>query len=220
MPNLKPFRAFRALRALRAIKFLTYCAAILDALASAMPMFGDVITLTCLLLVIFGIMGVQIFKCKMKRQCMSLDDPESPMEPEMWCNGDLYSLKTVGAAYTCPRGFACLEGDNPNDGWVGFDNLALAVFTIFQCSTLEGWTSVMYVLQDSESEASWLYMVFAIHSDQFSHLSTNSLIYHMLQNPMCKSTPTLKVRGMHTDTDMQMNDARSTPCFYTELFGR
>lgn len=163
LPNLKPFRAFRALRALRAIKFLTYCTAILESLVSAMPYFVDVISLTGFLLIIFGIMGVQLFKCKMNSQCIAMADDELAMVYERWCDADLYDRAKSGtSAYTCPRGFKCVKGDNPNDRWTSFDNIYIAVFTIFQCSTLEGWTSIMYILQDGESEPAWLYMVIMI----------------------------------------------------------
>ena len=34
----------------------------------------------------------------------------------------------------------------PNSGLVGFNNLAVALLTVFQCMTLEGWTSVLYLV--------------------------------------------------------------------------
>ena len=39
----------------------------------------------------------------------------------------------------------CLPGwDGPNDGITNFDNFGLAMLTVFQCITLEGWTDVLY----------------------------------------------------------------------------
>ena len=35
-----------------------------------------------------------------------------------------------------------------NYGVTNFDNLGSAFITIFQCITMEGWTSVMYIYQD------------------------------------------------------------------------
>lgn len=34
--------------------------------------------------------------------------------------------------------------DGPNDGITNFDNFGLAMLTVFQCITLEGWTDVLY----------------------------------------------------------------------------
>lgn len=50
-------------------------------------------------------------------------------------------------------GFQCDESENlvcreywegPNDGITNFDNFGLAMLTVFQCITLEGWTDVLY----------------------------------------------------------------------------
>ena len=52
-----------------------------------------------------------------------------------------------GRGYECPseRGWVCggyWEG--PNNGITNFDNFGLAMLTVFQCVTMEGWTDVMY----------------------------------------------------------------------------
>jgi hypothetical protein len=46
----------------------------------------------------------------------------------------------------CPEGQVCAD-----HGWVGpwygiinFDNFGLAMLTVFQCITMEGWTSILY----------------------------------------------------------------------------
>ena len=40
-----------------------------------------------------------------------------------------------------------------------FDNIGMAVFSIFQSLQMEGFFATMYALQDSHSSASWAYMV-------------------------------------------------------------
>ncbi len=42
--------------------------------------------------------------------------------------------------YECRGG----EWEGPNDGITNFDNFGLAMLTVFQCVTLEGWTDVLY----------------------------------------------------------------------------
>ena len=56
----------------------------------------------------------------------------------------------------CGRGMRCKDHENsadlvcqkgwvgPNDGITNFDNFGLAMLTVFQCMTMEGWTDVMY----------------------------------------------------------------------------
>jgi hypothetical protein len=50
-----------------------------------------------------------------------------------------------GKGFKCPEGTICRKTWNgPNDGITNFDNFGLAMLTVFQCITLEGWTDVMY----------------------------------------------------------------------------
>ena len=52
-----------------------------------------------------------------------------------------------GKGYDCPieEGLICDEYWNgPNNGITNFDNFGLAMLTVFQCITMEGWTDVMY----------------------------------------------------------------------------
>ena len=53
----------------------------------------------------------------------------------------------------CGKGYQCDTEDNqvcqeywegPNNGITNFDNFGLAMLTVFQCITLEGWTDVLY----------------------------------------------------------------------------
>lgn len=47
-------------------------------------------------------------------------------------------------ANNCSEG-VCADGwDGPNDGITNFDNIGYAMLTVFQCITMEGWTSIMY----------------------------------------------------------------------------
>ena len=54
-----------------------------------------------------------------------------------------------GKGFHCPeeKGWVCGGGKfwgGPNSGITNFDNFGLAMLTVFQCITLEGWTDVMY----------------------------------------------------------------------------
>ena len=58
--------------------------------------------------------------------------------------GDLESAPH--GSYTCdPEVSQCLEKwEGPNQGITSFDNIAFAMLTVFQCITMEGWTSILY----------------------------------------------------------------------------
>lgn len=58
---------------------------------------------------------------------------------------------------TCKPG-----GQNPFYDLTSFDNIGIAWIVIFQVITLEGWSDMMYFVQDSHSFWSWIYFVVLI----------------------------------------------------------
>uniref|UniRef100_A0A8C3D1X8 Voltage-dependent R-type calcium channel subunit alpha n=1 Tax=Cairina moschata TaxID=8855 RepID=A0A8C3D1X8_CAIMO len=60
----------------------------------------------------------------------------------------------------CPPGYECREWIGPNDGITQFDNILFAVLTVFQCITMEGWTTVLYNTNDALGATwNWLYFI-------------------------------------------------------------
>lgn len=51
-----------------------------------------------------------------------------------------FSCLDVGKNYKCD----VQTWEGPNFGITNFDNFGLAMLTVFQCITLEGWTDVLY----------------------------------------------------------------------------
>ena len=50
-----------------------------------------------------------------------------------------------GTGYQCPPGYNCTtHWEGPNFGITNFDNFGLAMLTVFQCITMEGWTDILY----------------------------------------------------------------------------
>lgn len=66
-------------------------------------------------------------------------------ESETPCNTDNTTEK-AGGSYVCNITTSmCLEKwDGPNSGITSFDNIGFAMLTVFQCITMEGWTSILY----------------------------------------------------------------------------
>lgn len=60
---------------------------------------------------------------------------------------------TTGVGYDCALlDMVCLEKwEGPNAGITNFDNFGLAMLTVFQCVTLEGWTDVLYQVRSTGS---------------------------------------------------------------------
>lgn len=55
----------------------------------------------------------------------------------------------------CPPGYECREWIGPNDGITQFDNILFAVLTVFQCITMEGWTTVLYNVSSTALGSLW-----------------------------------------------------------------
>ncbi|XP_054283279.1 voltage-dependent T-type calcium channel subunit alpha-1G-like [Macrosteles quadrilineatus] len=54
------------------------------------------------------------------------------------------------------------QGDNPFQGTISFDNIGLAWVAIFLVISLEGWSDIMYYVQDAHSFWDWIYFVLLI----------------------------------------------------------
>eukprot|EP00698_Gefionella_okellyi_P012955 TRINITY_DN3519_c0_g1_i2.p1 TRINITY_DN3519_c0_g1~~TRINITY_DN3519_c0_g1_i2.p1 ORF type:complete len:880 (-),score=154.24 TRINITY_DN3519_c0_g1_i2:499-2925(-) len=121
--NLAPIRATRCLRPLRLVsKVRTMRVAALSLLRSLHAMFGLLCVLGVIWLV-FAVIGVELFQGTFY-QC---SDPA--ISTELTCVGtssDGDPLRWVSVMF-------------PN-----FDNVALALLTLFQISTLQGWEGIMY----------------------------------------------------------------------------
>lgn len=66
------------------------------------------------------------------------------------CNTDNAS-QAVAGSYICDYNSSlCLEKwEGPNFGITSFDNIGFAMLTVFQCITMEGWTSILYWVIDA-----------------------------------------------------------------------
>jgi voltage-dependent calcium channel N type alpha-1B len=56
----------------------------------------------------------------------------------------------------------CLESrwSGPNYGITSFDNIGYSMLTVFQCITMEGWTTMMYYTNDSiGNRFTWVYYI-------------------------------------------------------------
>lgn len=54
----------------------------------------------------------------------------------------------------CPDGQECRDigWEGPYYGIINFDNFGLAMLTVFQCITMEGWTSILYRVNLNETK--------------------------------------------------------------------
>ncbi|CAI9544006.1 unnamed protein product, partial [Staurois parvus] len=94
----------------------------------------------------------------------------------------------------CPNGTLCDSGwDGPKHGITNFDNFAFAMLTVFQCITMEGWTDVLYWMQNAMGyELPCVYFVSLVIFGSFFVLN---LVLGVLSGEFSKEREKAKARG-------------------------
>ena len=156
--NTSAFRVFRVLRPLRTISGVAGARVMVTSLFASIPMLADVFLLCMLVFLVFGILGVQVFQGVMRQRCFDVLDSIPPdnqvVDVERLCSFLVpfppppYS--NIMGGFYCPSGSTCYTSDsNPNYNITSFDWIGVAMLTIFQCITLEGWSFIMYDAMDA-----------------------------------------------------------------------
>ena len=114
--------------------------------------------LVIFVIIIYAIIGLELFSGKLHKTCF-FNETEEMMPDEHPCGDGGFDCSTLdeefGATMVCS-----LFWEGPNDGITNFDNFGLAMLTVFQCITLEGWTDVLYDIQDAMGNSwQWIYFV-------------------------------------------------------------
>uniref|UniRef100_A0A663N3F0 Voltage-dependent L-type calcium channel subunit alpha-1C n=1 Tax=Athene cunicularia TaxID=194338 RepID=A0A663N3F0_ATHCN len=147
--------------------------------------------LVLFVIIIYAIIGLELFMGKMHKTCYHVqgglidtpaeDDP-SPCAPQS------------AHGRQCQNGTECKAGwEGPKHGITNFDNFAFAMLTVFQCITMEGWTDVLYWMQDAMGyELPWVYFVSLVIFGSFFVLN---LVLGVLSGEFSKEREKAKARG-------------------------
>ncbi|KAE8610451.1 hypothetical protein XENTR_v10012129 [Xenopus tropicalis] len=149
--DLRTLRAVRVLRPLKLVSGIPSLQIVLKSIMKAMVPLLQIGLLLFFAILMFAIIGLEFYSGKLHKACyrnnsgMELD----PMDPPHPCG-----------VPRCPAGYECKEWIGPNDGITQFDNILFAVLTVFQCITMEGWTTVLYNTNDALGATwNWLYFI-------------------------------------------------------------
>jgi voltage-dependent calcium channel L type alpha-1D len=157
--NFTVIRTLRVLRPLRTINSVPGMKIIISSLMASIPDLKDVAMLLFFLIFVFGILGVQLYGGALSYRCFSAETGEHTDE--------LCSTET-SYGYQCGAGYFCGNWiENPNAGVTAFDNILLAWITIFQMITLEGWTDIMYMVNDVDYKIQVLYFIALVSCGAF-----------------------------------------------------
>uniref|UniRef100_A0A3Q1EIG6 Voltage-dependent L-type calcium channel subunit alpha n=1 Tax=Acanthochromis polyacanthus TaxID=80966 RepID=A0A3Q1EIG6_9TELE len=151
--DVKALRAFRVLRPLRLVSGVPSLQIVLNSIMKAMVPLLHIGMLVMFVIIIYAIIGLELFIGRMHKTCyfvsLMVEDDPSP------CAFAGSGRFCVGNGSEC-RG----KWEGPNGGITNFDNIFFAMLTVFQCITMEGWTDVLYWMNDAIGyEIPWIYFV-------------------------------------------------------------
>ncbi|XP_011786437.1 PREDICTED: voltage-dependent L-type calcium channel subunit alpha-1C isoform X20 [Colobus angolensis palliatus] len=185
--DVKALRAFRVLRPLRLVSGVPSLQVVLNSIIKAMVPLLHIALLVLFVIIIYAIIGLELFMGKMHKTCynqegMAAEDDPSPCALE------------TGHGRQCQNGTVCKPGwDGPKHGITNFDNFAFAMLTVFQCITMEGWTDVLYWVNDAVGrDWPWIYFVTLIIIGSFFVLN---LVLGVLSGEFSKEREKAKARG-------------------------
>uniref|UniRef100_A0AAY4EXU7 Voltage-dependent L-type calcium channel subunit alpha n=1 Tax=Denticeps clupeoides TaxID=299321 RepID=A0AAY4EXU7_9TELE len=191
--DVKALRAFRVLRPLRLVSGVPSLQVVLNSIIKAMVPLLHIALLVLFVIIIYAIIGLELFMGKMHRTCFLYRDGRRGAlaeEKPAPCAPDT----AHGRHCSPPNVTLCLMGwEGPNDGITNFDNFAFAMLTVFQCITMEGWTDVLYWMQDAMGyELPWVYFVSLVIFGSFFVLN---LVLGVLSGEFSKEREKAKARG-------------------------
>uniref|UniRef100_A0A3B4YC18 Voltage-dependent T-type calcium channel subunit alpha n=1 Tax=Seriola lalandi dorsalis TaxID=1841481 RepID=A0A3B4YC18_SERLL len=119
---LRVLRLLRTLRPLRVISRAPGLKLVVETLMSSLKPIGNIVVICCAFFIIFGILGVQLFKGKF-----------------FFCQGVEHHIKNITNKSDC---------EQASYKWVrhkyNFDNLGQALMSLFVLASKDGWVDIMY----------------------------------------------------------------------------
>ncbi|XP_076224246.1 ca[2+]-channel protein alpha[[1]] subunit D isoform X6 [Nomia melanderi] len=186
--DVKALRAFRVLRPLRLVSGVPSLQVVLNSILRAMIPLLHIALLVLFVIIIYAIIGLELFSGKMHKTCRH-NVTDAMMEGPVPCGPGGFQCVNVGPEYYCSKQF----WEGPNWGITNFDNFGLAMLTVFQCVTLEGWTDVLYSIEDAMGSSwQWIYFISMVILGAFFVMN---LILGVLSGEFSKEREKAKARG-------------------------
>ncbi|XP_036074500.1 voltage-dependent L-type calcium channel subunit alpha-1D isoform X17 [Rousettus aegyptiacus] len=186
--DVKALRAFRVLRPLRLVSGVPSLQVVLNSIIKAMVPLLHIALLVLFVIIIYAIIGLELFIGKMHKTCFFADSDVVAEEDPAPCAFSGNGRQCSANGTECRSGWV-----GPNGGITNFDNFAFAMLTVFQCITMEGWTDVLYWMNDAMGfELPWVYFVSLVIFGSFFVLN---LVLGVLSGEFSKEREKAKARG-------------------------
>jgi Ni,Fe-hydrogenase I cytochrome b subunit len=143
---IRGFRALRALRPLRVVSKNEGIKTVVNSLLLSIPALLNVLLIVLLFLMVFGILGIQLFMGKLGN-CNDHELPDGTIvENRSQCHGwfkvDIINADGVVIGWERQKREWLIPINN-------YDNIFYSMMTFFEISTLEMWPGMMYAAIDS-----------------------------------------------------------------------
>uniref|UniRef100_A0A6I8NSM7 Voltage-dependent L-type calcium channel subunit alpha n=1 Tax=Ornithorhynchus anatinus TaxID=9258 RepID=A0A6I8NSM7_ORNAN len=186
--DVKALRAFRVLRPLRLVSGVPSLHIVLNSIMKAMVPLLHIALLVLFVIIIYAIIGLELFIGRMHKTCFYVGSELEAEEDPSPCAFSGHGRQCTTNNTECRGRWA-----GPNGGITNFDNFFFAMLTVFQCITMEGWTDVLYWMQDAMGhELPWLYFVSLVIFGSFFVLN---LVLGVLSGEFSKEREKAKARG-------------------------
>ncbi|XP_055024338.2 calcium channel, voltage-dependent, L type, alpha 1F subunit isoform X1 [Misgurnus anguillicaudatus] len=186
--DVKALRAFRVLRPLRLVSGVPSLQIVLNSIMKAMVPLLHISLLVLFVIIIYAIIGLELFIGRMHRTCYYIGTDNYADDDPLPCAFAGHGRQCIVNGSEC-RG----KWDGPNGGITNFDNFFFAMLTVFQCITMEGWTDVLYWMNDAIGfELPWVYFVSLVIFGSFFVLN---LVLGVLSGEFSKEREKAKARG-------------------------
>ncbi|NXQ80452.1 CAC1S protein, partial [Nyctibius grandis] len=189
--DVKALRAFRVLRPLRLVSGVPSLQVVLNSIIKAMVPLLHIALLVLFMIIIYAIVGQELFKGKMHKTCYYLG---TDVIATVMSEKPAPCTSSGHGRHCTINGTECRSGwPGPNNGITHFDNFGFAMLTVYQCITMESWTEVLYWVNDAiGNEWPWIYFVSLILLGSFFVLN---LVLGVLSGEFTKEREKAKSRG-------------------------
>jgi hypothetical protein len=150
--GIRAMRAIRALRPLRTITRFSSLRAIVVCFLEAVPLLVTLMVFLIFLFFLFALAGMLLFQEAYHHACVS--DADGSLLLATACEPFACGYRA------CPAGYACIKRQQAYPATApGFDNIGAAMLTVFEVTTISGWSYVLYRVQDAVHPAAIIYFV-------------------------------------------------------------
>ncbi|XP_012056925.1 PREDICTED: voltage-dependent calcium channel type A subunit alpha-1-like [Atta cephalotes] len=204
--DLRTLRAIRVLRPLKLVSGIPSLQVVLKSILKAMAPLLQIGLLVLFAIVIFAIIGLELYSGILHKTCYKDKDIPRPC-----ITGN--KNNTPYGSYTCVANVSTCMGNwvGPNSGITNFDNIGFAMLTVFQCITMEGWTPILYWTNDAIGSAyNWIYFIPLIILGSFFMLN---LVLGVLSGEFAKEKEKVENRQSFLILRRQQQLERELNCY-------